>query len=170
MVNLEQFRENARKERICDRYAESWDRAVSKKGLMDLALSAQGADFVCDGIAKGWGISADEIVKRFGRYINGVYTYEDVSGYSSVMYCRYYGEIVVDDTLLVLIDCDVTVFVPDWAVVDIYATGFTSLSIVGGGRVRLIAYGDAGNVVVESIDGGCRFRRIQKNHWSRGEE
>lgn len=170
MVDLEKFRENARREGICDRYAALWDGCGSKRGLMDLALSSQGADFVCDGIAKGWGISADEIVKRFGRYINGVYTYEDASGYSSVMYCKYYGEIVVDDTLLLLIDCDATVFVPDWAVCDIYATGFTNLSIVGGGRVRLIAYGDAGDVTVESIDSGCRFRRVQKSHWSRGEQ
>lgn len=168
MVDLEKFRENARREGICDRYAALWDGCGSKRGLMDLALSSQGADFLCDGIAKGWGISADEIVKRFGRYINGVYTYEDASGYSSVMYCRYYGEIVVDDTMLVLIDCDATVVVPDWAVCDIYATGFTNLSIVGGGRVRLIAYGDKSDVTVESVDEACRFKRIQKLCWSRG--
>lgn len=169
MVDLEKFRENARKEGMCDRYAVLWDGAGSKKQLMDLALSVQGADFLCAGIAKGWGISSDEIVKRFGRYINGVYTYEDTSGYTSVMYCKYYGEIVVDDTMLVLIDCDATVVVPDWGVVDIYATGFTNLSIVGGGRVRLIAYGDKGDVTVESVDEACRFKRIQKLNWSRGE-
>ena len=169
MVNLEQFRENAREERICDRYAELWDRAGSKRGLMDLALSAQGADFVCDGIAKGWGISADEIRRRFGKYINGRYVYEDESGYSSVMYCGYEGSIDVESTLVVLIDSDVVLVVPDFCVVDIYATGNVSLSVVGGGRVRLIAYGDAADVVVDSIDGGCRFRRIQKNGWSRGE-
>lgn len=169
MVNLEQFRENARKERICDRYAESWDRAGSKRVLMDLALSAQGADFVCDGIAKGWGISSCEIVKRFGKYINGRYVYGDASGYSSVMYCGYEGSIDVETTLVVLIDSDVVLSVPDWHVCDVYASGSVSLSIVGGGRVRLIAYGDAGDVVVESVDNGCRFRRVQKNGWSRGE-
>lgn len=169
MVNLEQFRENARKEVICDRYAEKWDSAGSKRGLMDLALSSQGADFVCDGIAKGWGISADEIRRRFGKYINGRYVYEDESGYSSVMYCGYEGSIDVENTLVVLIDSDVVLSVPDWHVCDVYASGKVSISVVGGGRVRLIAYGDAGDVVVESIDGGCRFRRIQKNHWSRGE-
>ena len=170
MVNLEQFRENARKEVICDRYAERWDNAGSKKGLMDLALSAQGADFVCDGVAKGWGISSGEIVKRFGKYINGRYVYEDESGYSSVMYCGYEGSIDVESTLVVLIDSDVVLSIPDWHICDVYASGKVSISIVGGGRVRLIAYGDAGDVVVDSIDGGCRFRRIQKNHWSRGEQ
>ena len=169
MVDLEQFRENARGERICDRYAERWDSAGSKRCLMDLALSAQGADFLCDGIAKGWGISADEIGRRFGKYINGRYVYEDEGGYSSVMYCGYEGSIDVESTLVVLIDSDVVLFVPDWHVCDVYASGNVSLSIVGGGRVRLIAYGDAGDVVVDSIDEGCRFRRIQKSHWSRGE-
>lgn len=168
MVDLEKFRERASEEGICDRYAERWDSAKSKKSLMDLAMSVQGADFLCDGIAKGWSISSDIIVAAFGRYINGVYTYEDESGYSSVLYCKYYGEIAVEDALLILIDCDVTVVVPDWSVVDIYATGYTNLSIVGGGRVRLIAYGDACDVTVESVDGECRFRRIQKRGWSRG--
>ena len=169
MVNLEQFRENARNEKICDRYAVLWDGAGSKRVLMDLALSAQGVDFVCDGIAKGWGISVDEIKRRFGRYINGKYVYEDESGYSSVMYCGYEGSVNIETTLVVLVDSDVVLFVPDWHVCDIYATGKVSLSIVGGGRVRLIAYGDAGDVVVESVDEGCRFRRIRKNSWSRGE-
>lgn len=170
MVDLEQFRENAKKERICDRYAELWDSAKSKKSLMDLAMSVQGADFLCDGIVKGWGISTEEIMRRFGKYINGRYVYEGEGGYSSVMYCGYEGSIDVESTLVVLIDSDVVLFVPDWHVCDVYASGEVSLSIVGGGRVRLIAYGDAGDVVVDSIDGGCRFRRVQKNHWSRGEE
>lgn len=170
MVDLEKFRENARNEGICDRYAVLWDGCGSKKGLMDLALTSQGIDFVCDGIAKGWGISVEEIERRFGRYINGAYVHEDDGGYSSVMYCGYEGSIDVGTTLVVLIDSDVVLSIPDWLVCDIYASGKVSISIVGGGRVRLIAYGDAGDVVVESMDSGCRFRRIQKNGWSRGRE
>jgi hypothetical protein len=170
MVDLEKFRENARKEGMCDRYAVLWDECGSKKGLMDLALTSQGIDFVCDGIAKGWGISVEEIERRFGRYINGAYVHEDDDGYSSVMYCGYEGSIDVDTTLVVLIDSDVVLSVPDWLVCDIYASGKVNISIVGGGRVRLIAYGDAGDVVVESVDSGCRFRRVQKNGWSRGRD
>ena len=162
MVNLEQFRANAEKEGICEKYIELWDNAASKKQLMDVALSAQGADFVCDAIAKGWGISSDEITTRFKRYINGAYTYEASSGYTSVLYCKYYGAIDSDDTLLVLIDCDVTIYVPDWAVCSIYATGFTNISIIGGGRVRLVAYGKPEDVTVESISEDCRFKREQK--------
>ena len=162
MINLEQFRANAEREGICESYALLWDKAGSKKQLMDIALSAQGADFLCDAIAKGWGLSTQEIVARFKRYINGVYTYEAPSGYTSVLYCKYYGAIDAEDTLVVLIDCDATINVPDWAVCSIYATGFTNLSIVGGGRVRLIAYGDPANVTVESVSETCRFKRIQK--------
>jgi hypothetical protein len=170
MVSLEQFRENARKEGICGRYAALWDNAKSKKVLVDLGLSVQGMDTVCDSIAKGWGISTDEIRRRFGSYINGRYIHEDEAGYTSVIYCGYEGSIDIETSLLMLVDCDVVLTIPDWHVCDIYATGKVSLSIVGGGRVRLIAYGDAGDVVVESVDDACRFRRIQKAHWSRGEE
>ena len=168
MVDLEQFRMNATKEGICDRYAELWDDAKSKRKLMDLALSVQGADFLCDGISKGWGISTDELVRRFGRYLNGSYVYEDSSGYSSMMYCNFVGSIDVETTLLLLIDSDVVLSVPDYMVVDVYASGETNLSIVGGGRVRLVAYGDVSDVTVDSVDECCRFKRIQKRGWSRG--
>lgn len=167
MVDLKQFRANAEKEGICEKYALLWDKAGSKKQLMDVAMSAQGADFLCDSIAKGWGISQDEIVSKFKKYINGVYAYEDPAGYSSVLYCQYYGAIDAEDTLIILIDCDATVYVPDWAVCDIYATGFTNISITGGGRVRLIAYGNKADVTVESISKECKFKRVQKTEWSR---
>ena len=162
MVNLEEFRANAEREGICESYALLWDKAGSKKQLMDIAMSSQGADFLCDSIAKGWGLSPREIVARFKRYINGVYTYESDSGYSSVLYCRYYGSIEADDTMIILVDCDVTINVPDWAVCSVYATGRTNVSIVGGGRVRLIAYGNNEDVTVESVSEDCKFKRIQK--------
>ena len=167
MVDLKQFRANADREGICENYALLWDKACSKKQLMDIALTSQGADFLCDAIAKQWGISSNEIVSKFGRYINGVYAYEDPSGYTSVLYCKYYGAIEVEDTLVVLVDCDVTITVPDWAVCTIYATGFTNISIVGGGRVRLVAYGDTANVTVESVSQDCKFKRIQKKERDR---
>ncbi len=162
MVDLQQFRANAEREGICEKYALLWDKAGSKKQLMDIAMTAQGADFLCDSIAKGWGISSDEITSRFKKYLNGVYTHEDPMGYSSVLYCKYYGAIDAEDTLVILIDCDATISVPDWAVCDIYATGLTNLSIIGGGRVRLIAYGNQADVTVESVSESCKFRRIQK--------
>ena len=167
MVNLEQFRANAEREGICENYALLWDKAGSKKQLMDIALSAQGADFLCDSIAKGWGLSSDEIVSRFKRYINGAYTYEAPSGYTSVLYCQYYGPIEAEDTLVVLIDCDATISVPEWAVCSIYATGFTNISIVGSGRVRLVAYGDPSSVTVESVSEDCKFKRVQKKERDR---
>lgn len=163
MISLEQFRANVEKEGIlCESYALLWDKAGSKKQLLDLALSAQGADTLCHSIAHGWGISNDEILKRFKRYINGAYTYEAESGYTSVIYCKYYGMIEAEDSLIILIDCDATINVPDWAVCSIYATGITNVSIVGGGRVRLVAYGDPANVTVESVSEDCKFKRIQK--------
>ena len=162
MVNLEQFRANAEKEGICENYALLWDKAGSKKQLMDIALSAQGADYLCYSIAKGWGLSSNEIISRFNRYINGAYTYEAPSGYTSVLYCKYYGAIDAEDTLVILIDCDATISVPDWAICSIYATGITNVSIIGGGRVRLIAYGDPANVTIESVSEDCRLKVIHK--------
>ena len=169
MIDLEQFRANVEREGVlCKEYALLWDNAGSKKQLMDMALSAQGADTLCYSIANGWGISSDEILRRFKRYINGAYTHEAKSGYTSVLYCKYYGSIDAEDTLVILIDCDTTIYVPDWAVCSIYATGKTNVSIIGGGRVRLVAYGDPANVTVESVSEDCKFKRVQKTELDRG--
>ena len=170
MIDLEQFRVNAEKEGIlCENYALLWDKANSKKQLMDLALSAQGANTLCYSIAHGWGLSNEEILKRFKRYINGAYTYEAASGYTSVLYCNYYGMIEAEDTLIILIDCDTIINVPEWAVCSIYATGKTNISIIGGGRVRLVAYGDPANITVESVSENCRFKRVQNKGIDREE-
>lgn len=167
MVNLQQFRANADKEGICEEYALLWDKAGSKKQLMEIAMSSQGADFLCDSIAKGWGISPDEISSKFSRYLNGAFVYHDVLGYSSVLYCQHFGTIEVEDTLVILIDSDVVLSVPDMAVCEVYATGVTTLSIIGGGHVRLVAYGNPANVVVESVSEDCKFRRVQKRERER---
>lgn len=162
MVDLEQFRSNATREGICEDYSVLWDKAGSKKQLMDIALTVQGIDYLCYAIANGWGISPEEISTRFEKYINGAYTYEDESGYTSTMYCEYYGSIEAEETILMLVNSDVTVSVPDWHVCDIFATGITNISIIGGGKVRLIAYGNKADVTVESVSENCRYKRIQK--------
>lgn len=164
MIDLKQFRQNATKDGLCSEYATKWDNSGSKKHLIDLAFGVKGVDYICDAIAKGWGISPDYICENFSRYINGGYTYED--GYSSKMYCRYKGDIVCEDTILALIDCDVTIELPEYHICQIYATGCCNINIVGKGEAIVVAYGKAEDVNVTFTE-DVRIKRIQKKEKDR---
>jgi len=145
MVTLEDFLENAQVEGICDEYRDRVVNCGSKKQLMDMALSAKGSDYLCDAIAKGWGISPKEISRRFAPYINGKYTLD--KGYTSTMYCQYNGSIVCEPTLLILIECDVDVEIPKHHVCYIYACGKCNIRIKGG-WFRVHTYGNPNDVVI----------------------
>ena len=159
MIDLKQFRSNASVNGICDEYAILWDNSGSKKHLVDLAFSMKGIDYICDAIAKGWGISPQYICNKFGAYINGKYLYDNK--YTSTLYCMYNGDIECDTTALTLIDCKVVVTIPEYHICEIYATGNTEIRLKGKGSVVVIAYGDAKDVVVIA-DENIHYKRIQK--------
>lgn len=159
MIDLKSFRENATKDGLCIEYAEKWDTRKSNKQIMDLALEAKGVDYVCDAIAKGWGISPDYIKNRFGSYINGKYIFDN-GAYDSEMYCGYSGKIKCRTTLLTLIDCDVEVEVPEYYLCEIYATGHTNIRLTGRGRAAMVCYGEDKDVKIHTDS--TSFKRVQK--------
>lgn len=159
MITLEDFLENAQVEGICDEYRDRVVNCGSKKQLMDMALSAKGADYLCDAIAKGWGISPEEISRRFAPYINGKYTLD--KGYTSAMYCQYKGSIVCETTLLTLIECNIEVEVSEYCIRAIYACGKCNISIKGKGQVLVVTYGNP-NDVVFTLDKDIRCKRLRK--------
>lgn len=168
MVGLKQFRENARLDGLCSEYSLKWDNCKSKKALMDVCLDAKGIDYLCDSIAKGWGISPDIISEKFKAYINGRYVYENK--YTSTLFCQYKGEIECDTTALTLVECDVDVFIPEYHICEIYATGKTNIHLHGNGRVVVIAYGNADDVVVTKESEHLQYKRIQKKEKDRHDE
>lgn len=168
IIDLEQFRKNADNNNLCDEYARIWDGCKSKRQLMDMALGAKGVDYICDTIAKGWGISPEELEARFAPFINGRYVSEQ-KGYSSKMYCRYSGEITADTTLLCLIDTDASVYLPDNTIVEIYITGKSSVTLHGGnGRCACICYGKPSDISICSV-GNVNYKLINKKERDRYE-
>lgn len=159
IVDLKQFRQNATADGLCSEYATLWDNSGSKKQLIDLAFGVKGVDYICDSIAKGWGISPQYICDTFDRYINGKYTY-DADGYTSQLYCRYNGEIHCDLTLLALIDCDIQVEIPEFHICQISVTGKTNVRLTGKGRAIVVSYGKEEDVTVTADD--VAFKRICK--------
>lgn len=160
MIDLTKFRENATAEGFCDEYVTKWDNCGSKKELVDMAFSVKAVDYLCDAIAKGWGLSPDYIADKFKAYINGNYTL-DTGGYTSQMYCKYKGDIICDVALLTLIDCDATIELPEFQISQIYSTGKTNIRLYGKGEAIIVAYGNPDDVTVENI-GDVRYKRKQK--------
>lgn len=160
-VDLRQYRENARANNMCDEYVRLWDNCHSAKDVFDMALGVKAIDFLCDSIAKGWGISPDEISKRFAGFINGRYVSHQ-KGYDSVMYCQYNGLIEAKETAICIISSDVDVHIPDNHICEIYACNGTNIRLSGNGYCRVVCYGDESEV---ELSGCCRkWSRINKKN------
>lgn len=101
MVTLEQFKENAKRQGICE-MLNDWDSAKSKKQLMDIALSIRGIEYLTRSIAEGWGISPSVIEEEFAPFLNGGYK-RYANGYSSSVYCGYRGDTIKIDTTVTLV-------------------------------------------------------------------
>lgn len=160
MIDLKQYRENAREHNLCDSYSQLWDSCHSNKQVIDMAFGVKGLDYICDSIAQGWGISPEYICERFQNFINGKYVSKQ-KGYTSKLYCKYKGDIVADTTTFALIDSDVNVNIPDYAICKIYCTGKCNVNLNGGGNVILICYGNPENTVVTGTCG--KIKRINGN-------
>ena len=151
MVELEQFRANAEKEGICEKYALLWDKAGSKKQLMDLAMTAQGADFLCDSIAKGRGITSDLIVSKFKRYINGGYVAK-MDLYTASVYCSYDDAEPIDavESLYLFLNSRARVVIPKGSRTIILADAKSDIELVVGE-----------DSVVRIYDGNDRVRVVE---------
>lgn len=166
MIDLNEFRENARKKDLCAEYSKLWDRCKSRKQLIDLALSSKGLDYLCCSVTQGWGISSDLIYKDFARFINGMYVSEQ-KGYTSCLFCQMAGSLVAYTTVLGIIDCDMSIEVPKNHLVEIYCGGKCKIELSGEGECVVINYGDPSNTIIE---GSCfKFKRIDKEDMDKHE-
>lgn len=148
-VDLKQYLNNAKEHNMCSEYVEKWRKCKSDKQIIDMALSAKAMDFICDSIAKGWGIDPDVINTRFAGFINGRYrSHQD--GYTSEMYCQYKGDITVRTTALLIIDCEATITVPKERICEIYVCGNSIVNVIGDGRCVVVKYGvDSKNISID---------------------
>lgn len=160
-VDLKKYRENARIHNLCSEYSNIWDKCKSDKQLMDMALGSKGLDYLCDTIAKGWGISPDVLCSRFKGFINGRYV-ASLNGYNSKLYCRYNGEIEADTTIMGVIESDVTINVPFPKLCDVYVTGKCHIDVSGEGSMVLVCYGNPEDVTVSGTCGN--LKRINKKN------
>ena len=152
MTEIELYKENIKEHgMMCDRFSASLETAKSNKQIADLALSVQAFDTLAQSIAQGWGISIDFINRRFKNFINGKYKSQQ-KGYTSRCYCCYYGDVYIDSTIVLLINCKVSLFLPANSICEIYCTGKCDINVMGSGRAVFICYGEPENI---KITGRC---------------
>lgn len=141
---------------LCDRYKTEWNEAKDKKDLVDMALDANGVEFMAKSVAEGWGLSKDYILDNFGDYVNGSYV-RDKGGYTSEIYVGYGGDILQRATLNLLVGCDTSVLVPEGSMCKIYVCGMSDVRIKCVGKCYVYVYGGyndvkySGDVTVEEI-------------------
>lgn len=167
MTTLEQYRKNAGEHNLCSEYVNIWDSCKSKKEVVDMGLGAKGIDYLCDTIAKGWGISSDVISERFKSFINGKYVSQQ-DGYTSKLYCNYNGNIFADTTIVGVIDSDVEIEVKDFNICEIYVTGKCHIIAKGNGRAVFICYGNPNDIEISFQNKA--FKRINKKDRDRYEQ
>lgn len=130
---------------LCGQYKTMWDACRNKKDLMNMALDANGVEFMADSIAFGWGLSKEYLMKEFGDFINGKYQ-RNKGGYKSRMYVGYEGDITIDSTITLLVGCKGKVIVPCSMVGNIYICGGCDIDVKNDGVVYLYTYADNNKV------------------------
>lgn len=143
MDNILKFKQKARELGLCDEYLKKWDEAKSKKGLLKIALDANGADFLCDSVAFKWGLKPKEIESEFASLINGKYVCKYKEGYTSELYVNYKGEINLRTDILVIIGGSVDLTAPDFMCSKIYLAGKCSFRMPATCKQQIITYGRA---------------------------
>lgn len=101
----------AKKGYLCDEYKDKVDKALSKKQIMDIALDANGSEYLPKLQCVNLSLPYDIICKSFNSYINGRYIAEYKNGrgngYTSSMYCCYSDDdaVVVETTVITFLGC-----------------------------------------------------------------
>lgn len=158
MIDIKTFRENATKENLCSEYVQKWDACGSHKQYVDLALSSKGVDYLCDSIAKGWGVSPQYVIEKFDNFINGKYVSQQ-EGYTSELFCLYNGDITARTTVITAIESNITITVPEYHICNIYISGKSTVNVRGKGQCVLICYGSQ---IETTYDETIKHKRINK--------
>lgn len=126
---------------LCEKYKELWDKSENKDDLIEIATDVNGAEFLAMSHADGWGLTPEYIQREFGDYINGKWRREK-DGYTSELYVRYDGDIEQKSTLITLLDCTSTVYVPKYSGGYIYVSGESTVTIRNDSLTNVTVYGD----------------------------
>ena len=135
-----EFKQKAFKMGICEEYRKQWQQATNNKDLADMALTAQGADFLCASVVNQWGGTKEQMMFALYDFANGNYVRHN-QGYTSELFLYYEGKITVKSTLYIVIGSeDVEIYVPRYRIANIYLAGCKNVKINCDGAVYIVNY------------------------------
>ena len=125
---------------ICEEYRKQWQQATNNKDLADMAMSIQGADFLCASVVNQWGGTKEQMMFALYDFANGNYVRHN-QGYTSELFLYYEGKITVKSTLYIVIGSeDVEIYVPRYRIANIYLAGCKNVKINCDGAVYIVNY------------------------------
>ncbi len=148
-MNVETLKENILADDICAEYSAQVAACINKKQLFDVALSRQGAQYVCEQVAKGSIITPQVIETLFSSFLNGQYVRR--GEYSSAIYLKFKETIECNTDLLVLINCDVEVVLPPMVTATIFIVGCNRVKIESKQGVYVQCFGKQPDVLQGNI-------------------
>ena len=135
-----EFKQKAFKMGICEEYRKQWQQATNNKDLADMAMSIQGADFLCASVVNQWGGTKEQMMFALYDFANGNYVRRG-NGYTSELFLYYEGKITVKSTLYIVIGSeDVEIYVPRYRIANIYLAGCKNVKINCDGAVYIVNY------------------------------
>lgn len=140
MSDLLRFKKEAIDKGLCKEYRDKWDRAKSKKDLIDIALDANGIEYMAEMLSGEWGLTPEYICEEFAEYINGAYT-RGKDGYKTAMYVKYEGEIIASCTAYLIVSCDVDIKIPENCVCRIFVCADSNVIVDCEGDCEVYYYG-----------------------------
>ena len=143
-----EFKQKAFKMGICEEYRKQWQQATNNKDLADMAMSIQGADFLCASVVNQWGGTKEQMMFALYDFANGNYVRRG-NGYTSELFLYYEGKITVKSTLYIVIGSeDVEIYVPRYRISNIYLAGCKNVKINCDGAVYVVNYDKDGKVSI----------------------
>lgn len=167
MNELLTLKRNAKMLGLCGVYADRWDEAQDKEELVRLATDANGVEFLCDGVAFGWGLTAEFIKANFAKYING-YTINNPKGYTSQLYVNETSPIItVEATITAFIGCNCGIVVPQYSIAKIYVAGKSKIDLHNNGECYVYCYGDDSKIDFHGDNDKIHFEHIKQSKWKK---
>lgn len=152
MNELLRFKRAAKSHGVCSELGGAWDAATTKDELYDIALSAQGVEYLAASIAGGWGLSVGFFTEVFEDYINGR-RQRARDGYTSELYADHSGVVEQRSTLTLMVGCEGTFHVPAGHVCQLYVCGGSNIKVCNDGYCAVFAFGG------DKVEGNVQHRR-----------
>ena len=127
MIDLLQFKRNAKSRDLCRLYTDMWNSCKSKEDLVRMASDSNGALYMCESITEKWGLSSEYIKENFEGYCEGQPIKQ--RGYNSCMLCEYNGTYTNSNTIMLVINstCDIVL---DTKVCEIFVCDNSHINII----------------------------------------